>query len=300
MKRSILGLLMLTLACSGCNSTKEVSVAAASAVAAPAPENPPAHPTTTASDSVVASGPIVVENQLDVEAQREGVIAAVLIQPGTSVRKGQLLARLDDRQVSADLDAAAARVKALEANLENWKAETKVLEADRSRAEKLWADQVIAKEELDHAVYKEEADKFEVKRESESLNNAKDVLRSLQLEKDKTDVIAPFDGIVARRYVRVGQKVAVGDRLFWVTAMAPLEVRFTLPERFFGKVHEGGMLSVSSGDVAPESKYSARIVQVSPVVDPSSGTVEILAQITDSNTALRPGMLVNISLDQHP
>ena len=299
MRRNILVFLMLTLAWSGCNSSKEVPLSAASALAAPAPESPPAHPT-TASETVVASGPIVVENQLDVEAQREGVVAAVLIQPGTAVRKGQLLARLDDRQVSADLDAAAARVKALEANLENWRAETKVLAADRSRAEKLWADQVIAKEELDHAVYKEEADEFEVKRESESLNNAKDVLRSLQLEKDKTDITAPFDGMVARRYVRVGQKVAVGDRLFWVTAMAPLQVRFTLPERFFGKVHQGGMLSVSSADISPESKYSARIVQVSPVVDPSSGTVEILAQITDSSTALRPGMLVNISLDQHP
>jgi membrane fusion protein, multidrug efflux system len=300
MRRHIWGLLLLTLVWSGCNNSKEVSVSAASS-AAPAPENPPARATSsTTPDPVVASGPIVVENQLDVEAQREGVVAAVLIQPGTSVRKGQLLATLDDRQVSADLDAAAARVKALEANLENWKAETKVLQADRSRAEKLWADQVIAKEELDHAVYKEEADEFEVKRESESLNNAKDVLRSLQLEKDKTDVTAPFDGIVARRYVRVGQKVAVGDRLFWVTAMAPLEVRFTLPERFFGKVREGETLSVSSADIAPESKYSARIVQVSPVVDPSSGTVEVLAQITESNTPLRPGMLVNISLDQHP
>ena len=299
MKQYGFGLLVLTLACSGCNSSKEVSVSAAAAVAAPAAQKPPAHPATP-TDSVVASGPIVVENQLDVEALREGVIASILVQPGTAVRKGQLLARLDNRQVSADLDAAAARVKALEANLENWQAETKVLEADRSRAEKLWADQVIAKEELDHAVYKEEADEFEVKRESESLNNAKDLLRSLQLERDKTNVTAPFDGLVARRYVRVGQKVAVGDRLFWVTAMAPLQVRFTLPERFFGKIHEGEMLSVSSADIPPESKYGARVVQVSPVVDPSSGTMEILAQITDANTSLRPGMLVNISLDQHP
>ena len=299
MKQHILGILMLTLACSGCNNSKEVSVAAASSVAAPAAENPPAHPAST-TDTVIASGPIVVENQLDVEAQREGVVAAVLIQPGTSVRKGELLARLDDRQISADLDAAEARVRALEANVENWKAETKVLQADRSRAEKLYADRVIAKEELDHAVYKEEADEFEVKRESESLNNARDVLRSLQLEKEKDNVTAPFDGIVARRYVRVGQKVAVGDRLFWVTAMAPLQVRFTLPERFFGKVHEGGMLSISSGDISPETKYSARIVQVSPVVDPSSGTLEVLALITDTKTELRPGMLVNVTLNQHP
>jgi len=296
MKRCILALVVLTIASSGCNNSKETSVVAA----APAPASPPAHVASPTNDAVVASGPIVVENQLDVEALREGVIATILVQPGTTVRKGQLLARLDDRQISADLDAAADRVRALEANLQNWQAETKVLQADRSRAEKLYADQVIAKEELDHAVYKEEADEFEIKRESESLNNAKDVLRSLQLEKEKANITAPFDGIVARRYVRVGQKVAVNDRLFWVTALAPLQVRFTLPERFFGNIHEGALLTVTSSDISPESKYTARVVQVSPVVDPSSGTMEILAQITDSNSALRPGMLVNISLNHHP
>ena len=92
----------------------------------------------------------------------------------------------------------------------------------------------------------------------------------------------------------------MGDRLFWVTALAPLEVRFTLPERFFGKIHPGTMVSVSSADITPEASYIAKVVQVSPVVDPSSGTVEILAQIADSDSPLRPGMLVNISLGQQP
>jgi len=303
MKRQVLGLLVLSLVWTGCNGSKPVSVSAVSSAAAapaPAPEAPPASASGAPTDVVVASGPIVVENQLDVEALREGVIAEILVEADTPVRKGQLLAKLDDRQISADLDAAAAHVRALEANVENWKAETKVLQADRRRAEILYSDQVIAKEELDHAVYKEQADEFEVKRESESLNNARDILRSLQLEKDKTNVTAPFDGVVARRYVRAGQKVAVGDRLFWVTAMAPLEVRFTLPERYFGKVRDGMILSVSSADIAPDSRYSARIVQVSPVVDPSSGTLEVLAQITDAKSELRPGMLVNIALNQHP
>jgi membrane fusion protein, multidrug efflux system len=300
MKPCILGLLVLTLVWSGCNSSKTVSASADSAAAVRAPENLPAPVTSPPADAIVASGPIVVENQLDVEALRDGVVTAILVQPDTPVRKGQLLAKLDDRQISADIDAAAAHVRALEDNVENWKAETKVLQADRSRAEILYSDQVIAKEELDHAVYKEQADEYEVKRESESLNNARDVLRSLQLEKEKTNVSAPFDGVVARRYVRVGQKVAVGDRLFWVTAMAPLQVRFTLPERYFGKVRDGMMLTVSSADISPDSRYSARIVQVSPVVDPSSGTLEVLAQIAEAKTELRPGMLVNIAFNQHP
>ena len=292
----------MALVCSGCNSAREPQVVAAAPAPAAAPVSAPAPVAAAApsTDSFTASGPVVVENQIDVSALREGVVVSTLAEPGTSVHKGQLLAKLDDRQISADLDAAIARVHALEANLENWKAETKVLLADRGRAEKLYEAQVIPKEELEHAVYKEEADEFEIRRESENLNNARADQRSLELEKEKTTVVAPFDGVVARRYVRVGQKVAVGERLFWVTAMAPLEVRFTLPERYFGKLHAGGALVVTSSDISPEAKYNAKIMQVSPVVDPSSGTLEVMAQITDSNTALRPGMLVNVTMNSHP
>jgi membrane fusion protein (multidrug efflux system) len=297
MKANTVLLLAAALAFTGCTKSKEPEVVAATPVSE-RPASPPA--ATTGGNAIIASGPVVVENQVDVAALREGVIASILIEPGTGVRKGQLLAKLDDRQTAADMDAAAAKVRALEANLENWRAETKVLRADRARAEKLYEAQVIPKEELEHVVYKEEADEFEIKRESEELNRARSLLVSIQLELEKTSIVAPFNGIVARRYVRVGQKVALGERLFWVTAMAPLQVRFTLPERYFGVVRQGTLLSVSSAAVNPEAQYLARVVQVSPVIDPSSGTVEILAQISDTETPLRPGMLVNISLERQP
>src|SRR5581483_7444646 len=225
-KIGLMAIVGMAMVCSGCNSAREPQVVAAAPAPAAAPVSAPAPVAAAApsTDSFTASGPVVVEYQIDVSALREGVVVSTLAEPGTSVHKGQLLAKLDDRQISADLDAAIARVHALEANLENWKAETKVLLADRGRAEKLYEAQVIPKEELEHAVYKEEADEFEIRRESENLNNARADQRSLELEKEKTSVVAPFDGVVARRYVRVGQKVAVGERLFWVTAMAPLEV----------------------------------------------------------------------------
>lgn len=295
MKRCIvIGLTILVLGFNGCSGSKDVVVAAAPAPAADQPAS------VQNQNVFVASGPVVVENQVDVSALREGPVVAILAQPGTQVHQGQLLAKLDDRQISADLEGAAARVRSIAANLKNWQAETKVLQADRARAEKLYEAQVIPKEELEHVQYKEEADEYEIQREAESLNNAKATQKSLELELDKTNVVAPFDGIVARRYVRVGQKVAVGDRLFWVTALTPLQVKFTLPERFFSRVRNGEQLTVSSADISPDAKYPAKIVQVSPVVDPSSGTIEILAQVVGPAPALRPGMLVNISLPQQP
>lgn len=245
----------------------------------------------------VASGPIVVENQLDIAALRDGVVVEIYVQPGNRVQAGQLLAKLDDRQISADVEAASAKVRSIEANLLNWKAETKVLQTDLERAKKLWEANVLTKEALEHAQYKEEADEYEVQRESESLNNARDTLKSLQLEKDKTRITAPFDGVVARRYIRTGQKVSVGDRLFWVSAMAPLEVKFTLPERYLSKLRQGQNVTITSADIPAQVQYTAKITQISPVIDPSSGTIEVLGKVEGSAPQLKPGMLVDIRID---
>lgn len=296
MRHVALAVIALALLCC-CSSSKEMAVMAIVPAAAtpPAAAERPAMP-----DTFTASGPLVVENQIDVAAQRQGVIISIFVEPGTRVHKGKMMAKMDDRQISADLAAASAKVRSLEANLENWHAETKVLMADRRRAEKLYDAKVISKEQLDHAVYAEEADEYEIKRESESLNNARDVEHSLELEKEKTNIVAPFDGVVARRYVRAGQAVAVGDRLFWVSATGPLQVKFTLPERFFGDVKRGSQVLVNSADGPGSATYSAKVVQVSPVIDPSSGTIEVLADVTGSGPELRPGMLVNIKLKRRP
>ena len=272
----------------GCSDTKTVTQAAAPAPvakAAPKIETPPAEFT--------ASGPIVVENQLDVSAQREGVITRVLADVGRHVRRGEALALLDDRQTAADRDAARAKVKSLEADVKGWEYETKVLEADLDRDEQMMKAQLITQQQLEHARYKVEADRFETERSRQNLINAQASLQSLQLELEKTRVTAPFDGVVARRYVRAGQKVAVGDRIFWVTAVAPLRIRFTLPERFAGHLQMGDSLAITSADV-PSELHDAKIISVSPVVDPASGTIEAVAEVVGSSGALRPGMTATV------
>ena len=286
-------LMILTLALASCSDVSDTSkVAAAPPVALPIAPIPP-RPDDSA---FVASGPVVVENQVDVAALREGVVVSILAEPNTRVGTGQLLAQLDDRQISADLDAASAKTRSIQADLKNWQAETKVLESDLTRAQKLWEAGVFTKETLEHAQYKVEADKFEISRQTELLTNAQANERSLALEKEKTRITAPFEGVVARRYVRVGQKVGISDRLFWVTAVAPLEVRFTLPERFLGKLKNGQTVSVDLADGSSAIRHIATVTQISPVVDPSSGTIEVLARLQGQVSDLRPGMLTTIRL----
>src|SRR6267154_281325 len=292
------GLLLLTVLVNpSCSHAPDPTMAAAAPPAQPAPAASPAAPT---DDHYTASGPIVVENQVDVAARRGGVVTQIFVEPGTRVRKGQLLATLDDRQVSADLEASRAKTASTEADLNNWKAEANVLEADLRRARKMWDAKLITEEQFEHAQFKAEADQWDVKRVEQMLINAGDTQRSLELELEKTQITAPFDGIVARRYVRVGQTVARDERLVWVTATGPLRVRFTLPSRFVNQLKLGQRVAVTVADGNPALEHPARVIQMSPVVDPGSGTIEVLAELTSAAPDLRPGMQADVHLPAHP
>jgi membrane fusion protein (multidrug efflux system) len=146
---------------------------------------------------------------------------------------------------------------------------------------------------LEHSRYKLLGAKQQREREVQNTREARATAKALQLELEKTRIVAPFDGVVARRYVRAGQKVALNDRLFWVTAMSPLNVRFTLPQELLMKVKAGELLTLSAPELSGPD-HQAKITSVSPVVDPSSGTIEVQAQVVGEPGELRPGMTVNI------
>jgi membrane fusion protein (multidrug efflux system) len=290
-------LLLVVLVSTSCNRAPIPAEAAAAPASQPAPAAPAPAPTAT---GYTASGPIVVENEVDVAAQREGTVVQIFVEPGTQVRKGQILVKLDDRQIVADLEGARARTASTEADLNNWKAEAKVLESDLQRARKMWDAKLITQEQFEHAQFKAEADQWDVKRVEQLLISDRDTERSLGLELEKTQVAAPFDGIVARRYVRVGQTVVRDERLVWVTATAPLRVRFTLPSRFVSHLKVGQRVAVTVADGNPAIEHSARVLQMSPVVDPASGTIEVLAELVGTAPDLRPGMQADVHLPALP
>jgi membrane fusion protein (multidrug efflux system) len=300
--------LMLALAvvlAGGCGEAKSDSVGAAPAPSpAPLPVAPPSAPSAppvrsvpaTLDNGFTASGPLIVEHQVEITAQREGVVSKIYVESGTRVKAGTLLAQLDDRQVIANLEAARAKTRSIENDLKNWQAEAEVMKSDYARAQKAFGEGLIPQEQLEHAKFKAESEQWDIKRVSELLNNSRQEERSLELEMEKNRITAPFDSLVARRYARQGQDIARGERLFWVTAEAPLLLRFTLPEKFFGRVKIGQTIPLSSPDV-PNESHMARIKEVSPVVDPSSGTFDVLAELQGARGELRPGMTASVRVD---
>lgn len=294
---------------SGCSDSKKDDPVASAATTPTAPpvnsqassaKNSQANPVAPAAavereDFVTVSGPLIVEHQVEITAQRDGTLAKIRADAGTRVRAGTLLAQLDDRQLHANLEAGRAKSRSIENDLKNWQAEAEVVKFDLVRAQRLWDLGLIPEDQLQHAKFKVESEQWDVKRVSEMLNTSRQEERSLELELEKTRITAPFDCLVARRYAREGQSVVRGDKLFWVTAEAPLLLRFTLPEKFMGHVRIGQELELTSLD-GPQEKHTARIKEVSSVIDPSSGTFDVLAEVPGARGALRPGMTASARL----
>ena len=285
MAKHVCVLALAAVLMAGCGETKTESAgatpSASPAAAAPAtvsaPVNAPGNSALAqGDDGFTASGPLIVEHQVEITAQREGVVSKIYM--------------------NANLEAARAKTRSIENDLKNWQAESEVMKSDYARAQKAWEQGLIPQEQLEHAKYKAESEQWDIKRVTELLNTSRQEERSLELEMEKNRIIAPFDSLVARRYAREGQDVVRGERLFWVTAEAPLLLRFTLPEKFLGRVKIGQTLPLTSPDV-PKETYTARIKEVSPVVDPSSGTFDVLVELQGARGELRPGMTASVHVD---
>lgn len=268
-----------------------------SAAAAPAPAKSFAAPASTSADSqpLEVSAPVLVENQIEVLAQREGVVSELAVDADTRVAKGQLLAKFDDRQLVAERDAAAAKMRAIAADVKNWEADQQIVELDLSRDEEMFKANLITKKQLDHSRTKLEGTKYEVERERQNYLNAEATLKALELELEKTRVVAPFSGVVARRYIRAGQRVAASDKLFWVTATEPLLLRFSVPEGYAAKIKRGQYVTVLAPSASKDG-YRAAVTMVSPVVDPGSGTVDVQAKLIAPTAGLLPGMTATVRL----
>lgn len=293
-----IGVTALTLAAASCSpppGPSSVAAATKPVRVSVSPASTEIPSTATPPSEIVVSGPVTVEQQLDVVALRAGVITELNADVDTNVQKAQVLAILDDRQLLADRNAAGFKVKSLESDLKNWEAEVDVRTSDLRRAEEMRKEGINTQEAYDHTKYDLTAAKYEVERQRAEMQGAQATLRSLDLELEKTRYVAPFNGIVSERHVRLGQYVAVGDKLFHVTGVSPLEVRFTLPGAELMSLKRGDVVTVAS---TPSFKQSttAVITHISPVIDPGSDSVEVTAVLNGKAPGLSLGSIASIRI----
>jgi membrane fusion protein (multidrug efflux system) len=297
-KTLALGLTMFAmLGATNCSNDQRKPTAAAPTSAAPL------RPAQTASLS--ASTPsrpntleiltvLSVEHSVELLAQVDGIVMEIAYDQNSWAQKGAVLARIDDRELQAKLDHARDDLEIAKNNLKYQEAETQAKDAAYRRQLELRKYGLSSQAAMEEAEFLSKGAHYDVDSWASTVKEKEAQIRELEVELDKTRILAPFEGYVTQRSIRVGQNVVKNDPCFRVSQLSPLQVRFLVPESS-GKTPQLGdrLRVVPVGDDSRE--YDGAVKLLSPTIDPASMSYDVTAQLTGPDLGhLRPGMAVKV------
>lgn len=287
-------LLTLLLTCAGCGGSSDANKPRATTPSSAQTAKPLPAAAAKSPEPLEILSVLSVEHEVDVLAQRDGIVVEILYDQGAQVAEGTVLARLDDREILAQIERARADLQATQYGVKYNEAEYKANQAAYRRALEMHKLGLNSDAQLEEAEFKAKGSEYDLESWRAAVERSRADLHRLEIELEKTRIRGPFRGVVARRYIHPGQNVIKDEKCFRLSQLAPLQVRFLVPETAVRKAHLG-----ASVDVLPVSDsqrlYRASIQKLSPVVDPASGSVEVMAQLTNPDLrVLRPGMAVRV------
>ena len=230
------------------------------AAEAAAPVSEPVPPVVAPAAPATYTAVLYSDLDADVGARKDGVLVALAVELGDAVRAGQAIARLDDLREAARAESARGVLE--------------LVRAEHARAEAMRDKKVIAAADYEAVLLR--------------LRAAEAALREAEVELELTRVVAPFDGVVTRRYGGRGRSIQEGEALYRITALQPLRALVRVPERAARALARGNPAVLRSDASDPAALIEAVIARISPAVDAGSGTVEVLLLVPRPGP-LRPG-----------
>lgn len=217
-------------------------------------------------DGIAINGNLLPDEEVDLSFETSGKVVQINFTEGVPVRKGQLLAKVNDLPQQAQL-------KKLEAQL------------------KLSEDRVFRQD----ALLKKEAVSLEEYQQAETnLAMLKADIDVVKANIALTELRAPFDGIIGLRQISEGTYASPSTVVAKLTKISPLKVEFAVPERYAGQIKKGTTLKFSvEGDL---DLLSATVYATESQVDTETHTLAMRALYPNSNGAILPGRYVNVRL----
>ncbi|TLM61163.1 MAG: efflux RND transporter periplasmic adaptor subunit [Deltaproteobacteria bacterium] len=213
--------------------------------------------------ALTAIGSLTAVQGVTVAAEVPGKVVEIAFQPGSSVRRGDLLLRQDTSVEEAQLPGAEAAVVLARANFE--------------RARALLAEHAVARAEFDTA--------------QATLSQAEATVAQLKAAIARKTVRAPFAGRLGIRLVNLGQILREGESIVSLQTLDPIFVDFALPQQSLSRLKTGIAVQATT-DAWPGETFGGALTTINAEVDAATRNIRLQATLANPGEKLRPGMFV--------
>ncbi len=209
------------------------------------------------------------------------IIERLPVERGDFVKKGALIAALENKMIKAQIEEAEAALELARTNLD-------VIERDYIRLENLYKQKALARQRLDHIKAERKSAKARIKR-------AKAVLEQLGILYKNHRIYAPIGGYVSARYVDRGNMSSVAQPIIRISSETEVKIVTTVTEKDFPHVRKGMECEITV-DAFPGRVFKGIISVINPTLDPATRTGEIEIFVLNKDKLLRSGMFAHVRL----
>ncbi|MCC5943113.1 MAG: efflux RND transporter periplasmic adaptor subunit [Balneolaceae bacterium] len=217
-------------------------------------------------DKITATGNLRAIQEVELSTEVSGKVIGLHIEEGAEVERGQLLVKVNDN----DLQAEKSRI---ESNIS-------VMEETEARQQQLMERGGATQEVYDNTLMQ--------------LNNMRAEFASVQAQIERTEVRAPFDGVVGLTYISDGAYVTPSSRIASLQDMSSVRIDFSIPERYSANVSAGNEIRFQVQGV--DSVFTGRVTATEPQIDPRTRTLQVRAVSDNPDGLLNPGAYANVEL----
>lgn len=246
------------------------------------------------------SGNLIPKNGFIVAPKISGQLKKLRVNIGDTVKKGQLLAELDDRIYRQDYEKAKAALEIAKANAEQTKNAYEISVKELANQKSLYQKGFISKDEFDqyNLQYISNKAKNDVAQATVSSNKA--TLKSAEIELSYTKIIADWSDsgkyrVVGERFIDEGSMLTTNTSIVSIVDISTIIAVIDIIESDYTKIRIG-QKAVITTDSYPNQQFNGRIARIAPVLQEASRQARVEIEINNVNSKLKPGMFAKVQL----
>lgn len=234
--------------------------------------------------------------QVDVVSKMTGRIDQLQVQIGDWVKKGTLIAKVDEDEVRHQVNRAAATLEVAKASLSQKQTDLEILIKELDRTIELHESQLVPRRDLDTAEARYRGAIAQEKLVRAQIDQAQAELHELHVRLDNTRILAPISGLVGKRHVDNGALVNPSMPVVSLVDLSTMVMEINAPEKDLVKIHAGLEAAIVL-DAFPEQRFRGRVIRLSPILDPATRTGSVEIEVPNPKMMLKAEMFARVELD---